>query len=64
MEVIKHGKEYYTKTCEKCGCEFSFASAEVKIDEKTHFNYDRVKRITIRFTYCPECGACIELNKL
>ena len=59
MEIIKHGKEYYTKTCSQCGCEFKFNGLEIE----THRCYYEKSKITIvKTVICPECGNKIELS--
>ena len=62
MEIIKHGKEYYKKTCSQCGCEFGFNSREIKTHRKYYYNYENSKVKVVSLVNCPECGKGIELS--
>lgn len=62
MEIIKHGKEYYTKTCEQCGCEFKFNGLEIENHRKDYYDYENLKVTIVKTVNCPECGNIIELS--
>ncbi len=62
MEIIKHGKEYYSKTCENCGCVFTFNRNEIKRNEQHYYDFREHTIKTSSAITCPECGEIIELS--
>ena len=57
IEVLKHGKNFYHKICDICGCEFLYQGIDVKLT----INDDQITYSSK--VQCPDCGTWIKADK-
>lgn len=57
IEVLKHGKTFYHKICDKCGCEFIYQHYDMSLklnDNQKTYSYK---------VCCPDCKTYVKADK-
>ena len=57
IKVVKHGNQIYEKTCDRCGCVFTYDINDTdKVEMDTFEKFQLGNPGGYSFVRCPECG--------